>query len=92
MLKYLGENKAGAMIVIAAIVVVFGCGLLFAGLWLSGNATIASSILVATGECFVFGGAILGINYTYKERFQTLKNELFKELKKEDTDSSIDKL
>lgn len=93
MLKYLGQNKTGAMIFIAGLVVVFGCALLLVGLFLSGTATIASSVLVATGECFCFGGAIFGINYTYKERFQSLKNQLFKEIKdinKEIEDNSVE--
>jgi hypothetical protein len=51
----------------ALIVCVSGVGLLTAGFIVSPTGEIHSSVLVAFGECLTFAGALLGIDYHYRQ-------------------------
>lgn len=58
--------KLKFQLIISALLVVVGCGLLIAGFCVPPIGVIDSSILVAFGEILTFVGAIFGIDYTYK--------------------------
>lgn len=53
-------------LIVAAVVTLSGVGLITAGFIVSPMGEIHSSVLVAFGECLTFGGALLGIDYRYK--------------------------
>ena len=46
----------------------FGCALLGLGLMLPPKGEIDSSVLVAYGETLTFAGAVIGIDWRYKEQ------------------------
>ena len=58
--------KLKFQLIISALLVVVGCGLLIAGFCVPPIGVIDSSVLVAFGEILTFVGAIFGIDYTYK--------------------------
>lgn len=53
-------------VVVTAILIIVGAGLLIAGFYVPPLGVIDSSILVAYGETLTFIGAVLGINYSAK--------------------------
>lgn len=68
------NKKLNLQLIIAAILVVIGCGLLIAGFMVPPLGVIDSSVLVAFGETSTFVAAILGIDYKYK--YKAYKNSL----------------
>ena len=52
----------------------FGCALLAIGLLLPPKGEIDSSVLVAYGETLTFAGAVIGIDWRYKEQITQNKN------------------
>lgn len=44
-----------------------GCGLLIAGFIVAPLGEIHQSVLIGFGECLTFAGALLGIDYRYKQ-------------------------
>lgn len=54
-----------------AIILVF-CGmlLLFMGFWVAPRGEIHSSVLIAFGEVMTFVGALIGIDYAARERYE----------------------
>lgn len=63
----------------ALILVLVGCGLLVAGFIVDPLGIIDASVLTAFGETCTFGGALFGIDYTYKYKIRSTPK---------DTDSS----
>lgn len=68
------NKKLNLQLIIVAILVVIGCGLLIAGFMVPPLGVIDSSVLVAFGETSTFVAAILGIDYKYK--YKAYKNSL----------------
>lgn len=60
-------------IIVAVVMVVFGCVLLMMGFWVSPVGIIDSSVLVGFGETLTFSGAVLGINYLYQAKHKELE-------------------
>lgn len=48
-------------------VTVIGCALLVAGFIVAPLGQIHQSVLIGFGECMTFAGALLGIDYRYKQ-------------------------
>lgn len=67
--------KLKFQLITSAVLILVGCGLLIAGFCVPPVGVIDSSILVAFGEILTFVGAIFGIDYTYKVKVLSSKNE-----------------
>ena len=52
-----------------------GCGLLIAGFIVAPLGIIHSSVLTAFGEACSFGGALFGIDYTYKYKMYKIPTD-----------------
>ena len=72
MLEKIQEHKIACMFILAALLSVFGCGLLVAGFIVVPTGQIHDSVMIGAGEVFTFAGSVLGINATYKSK---LKND-----------------
>lgn len=55
-------------VLLAVLMSLAGLCLLFLGLYLPPCGVIAASILVAYGEVMTFAGALLGIDYHYRQK------------------------
>ncbi len=55
----------------AVLLIIVGCGLLTAGFIVPPLGIIDASVLTAFGETSTFGGALFGIDYTYKYKIYT---------------------
>lgn len=62
------EMKLDVQLVVAALLVTVGCGLLVAGFVAAPLGIIHSSVLVAFGETCTFAGALFGVDYHYRVR------------------------
>lgn len=62
------NTKLNIQLVIAALLVIVGCGLLIAGFTVAPLGIIHSSVLVAFGETCTFAGALFGVDYHYKNK------------------------
>lgn len=51
----------------AVAVTIVGCALLIAGFIVAPLGEIHQSVLIGFGECMTFAGALLGIDYRYKQ-------------------------
>jgi hypothetical protein len=60
------KNKLRFQLVVSAVLIVVGCGLLIAGFCVPPVGVIDSSVLIAYGETLTFVGAICGIDYKYR--------------------------
>lgn len=60
------NNKLIFQLVVSAILILVGCGLLIAGFCVPPVGIIDNSVLIAFGEILTFVGAIFGIDYSYK--------------------------
>lgn len=60
------KSKLKFQLVISALLILVGCGLLIAGFSVKPVGIIDNSILIAFGEILTFVGAIFGIDYSYK--------------------------
>lgn len=60
-------------LVMAVVLTLAGIALLFMGFWCAPTGVIDSSVLVGFGEVSTFAGALFGVDYTYKYKYQ--KNE-----------------
>lgn len=63
-------------LVAAIILVLVGCFLLVAGLYIPPAGIIHPSVLVAFGEIAVFAGSLFGIDVHYKLEFNKIKAEI----------------
>ena len=68
------EVKLTIQVILAVILVLSGISLLFLGFNSPPPGEIHDSILVAFGEACSFGGALMGIDYTY--RFKMYKIDM----------------
>ena len=59
-----------AQLIIAAVLTFAGIGLLYLGTLLAPQGEIHETILVAFGEVATFAGAIIGIDYRYKNHYK----------------------
>lgn len=60
------KDKLKFQLIISAVLVAVGCGLLIAGFCVPPVGVIDNSVLIAFGEILTFVGAIFGIDYSYK--------------------------
>lgn len=61
---------------LAAAIVLVGCFLLIAGIFIPPIGTIHPSVLVAFGEIAVFAGSLFGIDLHYRLEFHKIKAEV----------------
>ena len=64
------KNKLRFQLVVSAILIIVGCGLLIAGFCVPPLGIIDNSVLIAFGEILTFVGAIFGIDYSYKVKIK----------------------
>ena len=74
MKRFSKEVKLTIQVILAVILVLSGISLLFLGFNSPPPGEIHDSILVAFGEACSFGGALMGIDYTY--RFKMYKIDM----------------
>ena len=67
------KDKLRFQLIVSALLIIVGCGLLIAGFCVPPIGIIDSSVLVAFGEILTFVGAIFGIDYSYK--YKLTKNK-----------------
>ena len=58
--------KATIQLIAAIVLCLFGLALMIVSFVMPPQGEIDSSVLVATGEVFTFGGALMGIDYKYR--------------------------
>lgn len=73
------KTKLNLQLISALLLIVVGCGLLIAGFIVAPLGIIDSSVLTAFGETSTFGGALFGIDYTYKYKMRSSSNNSDKE-------------
>jgi hypothetical protein len=66
------NTKLNLQLASALFLIVVGCGLLIAGFIVSPLGIIHGSVLTAFGESCTFGGALFGIDYTYKFKMKNV--------------------
>lgn len=59
---------ANIQLIMAILLVLSGIALLFSGFWIDPEGEIDNSVLVAFGEVMTFGGALFGVDYSYRVR------------------------
>lgn len=62
------EHKLLFQFIISAVLIIVGCFLLIAGMFVPPVGKIDNSILIAFGEILTFVGALFGIDYNYKHK------------------------
>ena len=60
------EEKYTLQLIVAVVMVVFGCLLITASFFVDPRGEIHPSVLAAFGEILTFAGAIIGVDYNYK--------------------------
>ena len=73
------KSKLQFQLLISALLIVVGCGLLVAGFCVPPVGEIHSSILIAFGEILTFVGAIFGIDYSYKYKIHGHGKDIYNE-------------
>lgn len=69
------KAKLILQLAIAGVVTLLGCGLLIAGFIVPPMGVIDNSLLIAFGEVCSFVGALLGIDYTYRYKLYSLRQD-----------------
>lgn len=69
------ENKLKFQLLVSAVLIIVGCGLLIAGFCVPPVGIIDNSVLIAFGEILTFVGAIFGIDYSYKYKSKTFNDK-----------------
>lgn len=69
------KDKLRFQLIVSALLIVVGCGLLIAGFCVPPVGIIDNSILIAFGEILTFVGAIFGIDYSYKLKINNNNND-----------------
>lgn len=69
------KAKLILQLTIAGVVTLLGCGLLIAGFIVPPMGVIDNSLLIAFGEVCSFVGALLGIDYTYRYKLYSLRQD-----------------
>lgn len=62
------NTKLTLQLFAALLLIIVGCGLLISGFIVAPLGIIDTSVLTAFGETCTFGGALFGIDYTYRYR------------------------
>lgn len=70
MLEKIQEHKIACMFILAFFLTLFGCGLLLGGFLVAPLGIVNQSVLISAGEVFTFAGSVLGINTTYKSKWE----------------------
>lgn len=68
------KDKLRFQLIVSALLIIVGCGLLTAGFCVPPVGIIDNSVLIAFGEILTFVGAIFGIDYSYKIKIQKDKD------------------
>lgn len=66
----LGQGKQSVQLILAVVLSLAGLVLLFLGFYMPPKGTIESSVLIAYGEVSTFAGALLGLDYHYRYRYE----------------------
>lgn len=66
------KGKLKFQLLVSALLIIVGCGLLIAGFCVPPVGIIDNSVLIAFGEILTFVGTVFGIDYNYKSK--TFKN------------------
>lgn len=66
------KDKLKFQLIVSALLILVGCGLLIAGFCIPPIGIIDNSVLIAFGEILTFVGAIFGLDYSYK--YKSIKN------------------
>lgn len=61
------ERRMRVQLVMAVVLVAFGCGLIVTAFFVPPTGEIHPSVLTAFGEILTFAGAVIGIDYKYRE-------------------------
>ncbi|MBF0576595.1 hypothetical protein [Dysgonomonas sp. GY617] len=69
------KEKLKFQLIVSALLIIVGCGLLIAGFCVPPVGVIDNSVLIAFGEILTFVGAIFGIDYSYKYKVLKQDNE-----------------
>lgn len=64
------NTKLNLQLAVAVLLILVGCALLIAGFIVAPLGIIDASVLTAFGETSTFGGALFGIDYTYKYKIR----------------------
>lgn len=64
------NTKLTLQLFAAILLIIVGCGLLIAGFIVAPLGIIDTSVLTAFGETCTFGGALFGIDYTYRYKIR----------------------
>lgn len=64
------DVKLTLQLIAAILLIIVGCGLLIAGFIVAPLGIIDTSVLTAFGETCTFGGALFGIDYTYRYKLK----------------------
>ena len=67
------NTKLTLQLFTAVLLITVGCGLLIAGFIASPLGVIDPTVLTAFGETCTFGGALFGLDYTYKYKIKSRK-------------------
>ena len=67
--------KLNLQLFTAILLILVGCGLIIAGFIVAPLGTIDTSVLIAFGETCSFGGALFGIDYTYKYKIHNMSGD-----------------
>ncbi len=63
------KQRMNIQLITAAILSLGGLGLLFCGVCIEPEGEIHESLLIGFGEVATFAGALFGIDYTYKHKY-----------------------
>jgi len=68
------KDKLRFQLIVSALLIIVGGGLLIAGFCVSPIGIIDGSVLIAFGEILTFVGAVFGIDYSYKVKIHKTKD------------------
>ena len=67
-------------LITAAILAIGGLVMLFCGVYIDPQGQIHESLLIGFGEVATFAGALFGIDYAYKKRYENDKSNTYPRL------------
>ena len=67
-------------LITAAILAIGGLVMLFCGVYIDPQGQIHESLLIGFGEVATFSGAIMGVDYAYKKRYNNDKSNTYPRL------------
>ena len=68
-------NRRDFQLIVAAVMVLAGLTLIGAAFWVPPTGEIHSSVLVAYGETLAFAGAVMGVDYHYRFKNESNRND-----------------